>query len=852
MLRAYFRFIRDRAKIESRMKGAQMVLNVTYRMTTARTIQRWRQLLLAQQQLGTLRRLFIHRPLDRAFWRGAHVSVEVKSHQGSSQRQQQADAGILHTQGGWEFHPWEKYVPARLHLLDMTQFQQAKAFRAWMAVYRRSQQFRFDGAYYQARLFQNELFERLHARAVANVHIQTWFRILKGRRIRERLQHVVRWAVELHARRQQRRLYECWVAVKTMITKRQAAWPVVACALRINVAKSKRKALRRRFEEHQELIARIDTSRFQRSLTRNVLHRWIVVYCQRVLLPTYSTEKLFQPKRRRGGGVTRRPPQSQSQQLQQQQQQQTSSRSRAFMSQDDDDISHASSAVAYSNDDGDGDDDDVANIDPDDGGRGGGSGSDDDEDLNPRLRKLLKYQKRLQQRQSTGHQHSTARSQSLSSFPSIGAPSSTHSSGSSSSRMPRDRKGPHKKGPDALLPTALSRYVSSSVMFFRSDHFHRILQQVRLTQLFIYEPSLAATLHEQEVYFLLQHASVVILKDWTVVAPDYQRQYAQAIASVASCLPWKWVCNAFRGQRIVVQGGSAFVPDETDMYYHSTYSAEERHAILQRRSLWLQCMSDLIQGQRLLYEQELIDRAKWPLTIPSSALALGGVAPTPAAWSSTLPSLVMHWHQMPVSHRLVVCVVRMLLPTTTTTTMAPAVHPRSHSLESLSGSTASLLVPAAVKNNQQQQQQQLQREGGAPSTSSTTTTTTSMGRIPSFSLLNKTSTLSQLSDRPSGSMLSLASILEQPSTPAAATAAQSSVTPPRGMIEWSVDYDSVGYVGVLLVMMAVKVRRNNACSVRTHTPSLIFICSHCPSANHIDVPLSTKAEGGHSLHCRGC
>lgn len=783
MLGAYFRFIRDRAKIESRMKGAQMVLNVTYQMTTLRTIQRWRQLLHVQHQIGTLRRLFIHRPLDRAFWRGAHVSVEVQSHKGSSQRQQQADAGILPTQGGWEFHPWEKYVPARLHLLDMTQFQQAKAFRAWMAVYRRSQQFRFDGAYYQARLFQNELFTHLQTRAVANVQIQTWFRILKGRRIRERLEQVVRWAVELHARRQQRRLYECWMAVKAMITKRQTAWPVVVCALRINVAKSKLNALRRRFEEHQALIARIDTSLFQRSLARKVLHRWIVAYCQRVLLPTYSTEKLFQPKRRRGG-VTRR----------QQQQQQASSRSRAFMSQDDDDISQASSAMAYSNDD---DGDDGHNMDPDDlehgRGGGGGSGSDDDEDLNPRLRKLLKYQKRLQQRQSNDQQqqqHSAARSQSMSSFPSIGAQSSIHSSGSGSTRMPKDRKGHHKKSVDGVLPTALSRYVSSSVMFFRSEHFHRILQQVRLTQLFIYEPSVAASLHEQEVYFLLQHATVVILKDWNFVAHDYLRQYQQAIASVANCLPWKRLCNAFRGQRVVVQGGSVFIPDETDMYYHSTYSAEERQAIIQRRSLWLQCMSDLIQGQRLLYEQDLIDRAKWPLTIPSSALGgLAGPAPAPA-FSNGLSALVMHWHQMSVSHRLVVCVVRMLLPTAIDT-FAPAVHPRSHSLESLSGSSASLLVPAVKGGG-----------GGALST----TSTTSMGRIPSFSLLNKTSTLSsQLNDRPTGSMLSLTSIMEQPNTSVAA-AQSSPLVPTRGMIEWSVDFDSVGYLGIVLVMMAVKVR----------------------------------------------
>lgn len=716
MLLAYFRFVRDKAKVESRLKGAQTVLSCVYKMSTLHAVTRWRHQLSQQHQLQSLRRLFVNQPIDREYWLGAHLSVEVRSHKGSSQRDQAAKAGI-HPTLKWEFHPWEKYVPARLHLLDVTTLIQAKAFRAWMAQYRRCQQFRFDGAYYQARFFQTELFDTLQRRAAANLVIQTWFRSEKSRRLCLRMQQVVRWAVELHVRKQQLKLYRCWEAVKSKIQQRQRAWPIVAAALRINVAKKRKCRLRNRHLIQLQLIAIINQSRFQQVFLRKYLQEWVITYCRRVLLPSYNMEKSFQRKRR----------------LMQRQRGSYKGNSIDTLREDDGDGSRINSDTEI----------------------------DEDGDLNPRLRKLLKYQKRLQQRDRDKVDASSMDSLRSNSMTSLSSHASSMSTIQPASKPLNKRNSLVKGGETA---NSLSRYVSSGIMFFRSEQFHRILQQVRLTQLFIYDSSIAPpALHPQEIYYLLQQSSVVILKGWNFIAQDFSdtNNYQQSTKG-PNVTGWKHVCNAFRGSRIMVEGGCIHLPSESNLYYQSMYSSEERQLILQRRQQFCEYMQDLILGKRSLYESELIDRSKWPLSIPTSALA----ELKPVQQSFVSP--VMHWKNVRISHCLALYIARLF--SSGNETRSTAQHPRSHGLESYSGSSINLAS----------------YEMGRSSSRDDYSAHTILEKSPSFSVLNK-SAISLFGDRHTNQPIDK----QEP-------------TMLVGVVEWSIDFASAGSLGILLTMMAIK------------------------------------------------
>lgn len=790
-LASIFRFWRDRAKIEAKMKAAKLLADSMYAMMLRREMKRWRRHLQQQWYLQQLRKITVFRGIDRQFWPGAHLSVEVHARRGQLRTQTADNIPLVTKSGyrtGWDrkytLHPWEHFVPTSLHLLSLTTLNKARVFHKWMAAYRCLLQFRYDGSYYQARLFEQALWTKLHQRQVANVKIQSWCRQLQAWRrvLHVRLLEV--YAGELQARRHQRTRWQCWCAMMLLQRRRQKAWPLLVSILRIQAAKQEKHRRIKILAQQEAHVRQINRSSFQRTLVRKIFHMWIAAYCHRVVQPSYDIASRLLWRYRPRQPVKQKP------QL-----------STGSHEEDDDNSIHTV----------------VDSRDVDDE-------NDEDMDLNPRLRKLLQYQKRLSVNNSQQSSSSNSLISSVAIAPSRSMSANHLMTATTAEVNVKSQKETKKKTKKKDLGNALSRYASSSVMFFRSEAFHSILQQVRVSQLFLYDHNAANQLHEQEIYFCLQHAQVVVLKNFTFVAVDEDDD----LSSKPTVLPLRYVCNAFRGQRIVIQDSSLSLltpPEIDESFYHNDHRyqvkstsgmasglSQEQRAVQDRSQQIQACLHDLVSGCRRFYESEVIDRAKWPLTLPSAS-----VAPPPMDHSTnsrdlgnqhpSVPSMPMlHFLRCRMSHAFAVYVARLFLPV-----IAMGVPGRGIDVSSSTNQLASASSSSFSSAMAQSQAEILLAVNNLHSNNQ------SSNNLSHHSFLRTSISTSNhlLSSSPnnhnglhsSSSMLSLpalktvASQQSMASTPVVAGAGPKE----QGISDWTIDVHSFGVLGLVCAMRTLKV-----------------------------------------------
>ncbi|RYH30951.1 hypothetical protein EON65_03840 [archaeon] len=119
-----------------------------------------------------------------------------------------------------------------------------------------------------------------------------------------------------------------------------------------------------------------------------------------------------------------------------------------------------------------------------------------------------------------------------------------------------------------------AHFPSASAMFFQSQAFHAMFSQISRSGVFTLHSSVLGQLAPQEIYYCLFHAYVVVVQDV---------QYSIL----------KYVCEGFQGKKVILCNGRVNVKVVEEL------------------------LVDLCT-RRTMMHNHVLDRSKWPLTLPSS------------------------------------------------------------------------------------------------------------------------------------------------------------------------------------------------------------------------------------------
>lgn len=493
--------------------------------------QRLQKQCFDQSLLVNLLRMQVGSRIDKLFWHGARLSVEIASFRAS----RSSMSFITSTKD--VFMPWERRVYNDKILLDVRSMSMIKSFRVWMAMYRRRQQFKHQGAFLIAHELYDQLLIKLQLRADANIRIQSQCRQLLSRKRIHFLRAFHIRAQELQQKVEIKLAKLYFSKMHELMHKRKKLLPKVVHCFRRVVAVQKLDFRRHEQSRLNEAERTINSSLFRRCLVENVIKQWLLLYADRVLRLDLDEDEFLERRHRRRAHNKKS---------------MKSNQSFAYYSQDDNDI----------------DQQDESDL------------EFDNHASSLRMKKIERYQ----QRQQLVEMKLTRHKQKLRSV---------------------------------KLQSNVTKFPSSTALFFRSESFHVHWQNVKVQQIFYFNANVLKQLQEQEIYFILQFTSTVVVQEMN------------------NSKLMQMVCNAFKGNKLIITS--------LDPSHNKNKAAVE---VVQKYLI------DFLTD-RSLYEEVLIDRGKWPLTIlPQQQQA----PPT----REEAQALSVYFEQTTITHHALVLLIRAL------------------------------------------------------------------------------------------------------------------------------------------------------------------------------------------------